>query len=177
VSAILDGDNYLILLRTSSGSERITVPSSSIPSNFFRKFLGLAPPVKAAIIKASSSIPFADLKCTKDPNLPNDLVKMEERQIIRSYKFGLCYVGPNQSTEEEMFSNNWESTSPGFRQFLNFLGERIELKGWKGYRAGLDVNSSLTGAHSYYTKWQGYEIMYHVSVLLPHTEENQQLER
>jgi len=23
---------------------------------------------------------------------------------------------------------------------LNFIGERIELKNWKGYRAGLDVN-------------------------------------
>lgn len=33
-----------------------------------------------------------------------------------------------------------ENTSPHFKQFLNFLGETIELKGWKGYRAGLDVS-------------------------------------
>jgi RAP1 GTPase activating protein 1 len=60
-----------------------------------------------------------------------------------------------------------EQTSPAFKNFLNFLGERIELKGWKGYRAGLDINDNQTGSHSYYTKWQGYEIMFHVSPLLP----------
>lgn len=71
-----------------------------------------------------------------------------------------------------------DNTSDAFKQFLNFLGERIELKGWKGYRAGLDVNEGQTGKHSYYTKWQGYEVMFHVAPLLPHsTADHQQLER
>lgn len=30
--------------------------------------------------------------------------------------------------------------SKAYKDFLNFIGERIELKNWKGYRAGLDVN-------------------------------------
>lgn len=30
---------------------------------------------------------------------------MEERQVIRSYKFGVAYVGPGQSNEEEMLQN------------------------------------------------------------------------
>jgi RAP1 GTPase activating protein 1 len=35
-----------------------------------------------------------------------------------------------------------------------------------------------TGEHSIYTKWQGYEIMFHVSVLLPFKKTDvQQLER
>lgn len=58
------------------------------------------------------------------------------------------------------------------------MGEKIELKGWKGYRAGLDVSEGQTGTHSYYTKWQGYEIMFHVAVMLPHkAADKQQLER
>ena len=28
---------------------------------------------------------------------------------------------------------------PDYEDFLNFVGERITLKGYKGYRAGLDV--------------------------------------
>lgn len=63
----------------------------------------------------------------------------EERQVIRSYKFGLCYLAKGQSTEEEMFANQAENSSAKFQQFLSFIGEKIELKGWKGYRAGLNV--------------------------------------
>lgn len=71
-----------------------------------------------------------------------------------------------------------EEVSPAFNQFLTFLGEKIELKGWKGYKAGLDINDGQTGTHSYYTKWQGYEIMFHVSPLLPfNVNDKQQLER
>ena len=95
-------------------------------------------------------------------------------QVIRSYKFGICYLAEGQSTEEQMFANTWESTSPAFRQFLDFLGERIELKGWKGYRAGLDVKENQTGTHSYYTKWQGYEVMFHVSPMLPYNVSDKQ---
>lgn len=61
---------------------------------------------------------------------------------------------------------------------MAFLGEKIDLKGWKGYRAGLDVNEGQTGKHSYYTKWQGYEVMFHVAPLLPFSNaDKQQLER
>lgn len=71
-----------------------------------------------------------------------------------------------------------DDSSPALKQFLNFLGERIELKGWKGYRAGLDVSDGHTGQYSYYTKWQGYEVMFHVGPLLPATQnDRQQLER
>ncbi|KAL2919136.1 hypothetical protein HK105_201409 [Polyrhizophydium stewartii] len=124
-------------------------------------------------------IPSHYLKFCKDPNLPNELLAMEERQVIRSYKFGVEYAAAGQTTEEQALSNTHENTSPAFKKFLKFLGETIELSGWRGYRAGLDVSgSNNTGTHSVYTKWQGYEVMYHVSTLLPHKpEDKQQLER
>ena len=68
--------------------------------------------------------------------------------------------------------------SAEYRTFLTFLGETVDLKGWKGYRGGLDVVNGLTGDQSVYTKWQGYEIMYHVCTMLPHNRhEVIQLER
>ena len=57
--------------------------------------------------------------------------------MIRSYKFGVCYVAPGQTTEEEMFQNTMDKTSGAFKGFLEWLGDMIELKGWKGYRAGM----------------------------------------
>ncbi|KAJ3126478.1 hypothetical protein HK098_007460 [Nowakowskiella sp. JEL0407] len=179
ISILLDADTYKILLRSNLGSERLSIPKSNISVPFFRKLLGLGAPISSIINLIDKSIPAGCLKLIKDVNLPGELLAMEERQVIRSYKFGVIYLKDGQSTEIEALSNTHESTSQAFRNFLNFLGESIELKGWKGYRAGLDVSgTNLTGTKSVYTKWQGYEIMFHVSTLLPYSEsDKQQLER
>ena len=85
--------------------------------------------------------------------------------------------------------------SPAFKHFLDFLGDRIRLKGWRRHRAGLDVKSTLnslgshththfstsyplpsvpaaitadsTGTESYFTTFENFEVMFHVSTLLP----------
>eukprot|EP00732_Lithocolla_globosa_P005487 Lithocolla_globosa_v1_NODE_5701_length_1199_cov_185.523601.p1 type:complete len:357 gc:universal NODE_5701_length_1199_cov_185.523601:68-1138(+) len=178
VSVILADNTYKAIFRTDKGSERLQCSVSDVPVPWYRRLLGLGPSTNAKLSALSSDIPVQYLKPCKNPNLPNELLTMEERQVIRSYKFGLLYCAPGQSTEREMFNNTHENTSKEFKQFLNLIGEKIELKNWKGYRAGLDVVGNLTGTHSIYTKWQGYEIMLHVSTLLPFNEhENQQLER
>ncbi len=49
-----------------------------------------------------------------------------------------------QTSEEELFENNEES--PAFVEFLEFLGEKIELHDFKGYRPTVfNVNSTLVG--------------------------------
>lgn len=179
ISVILDGDHYKALVRSLTGSERLSVSGSAVPLEWWRRVFGMSPSTQALMNAISKNIPYHNLRLCKAPSLPNELLAMEERQVIRSYKFGVIYIGPGQTTEEEMMRNRHEDTSPAFKQFLSFLGETIELRGWKGYRAGLDVSgSSMTGSHSVYTKWQGYEIMYHVASLLPYIEgDRQQLER
>ncbi|KAJ3036781.1 hypothetical protein HDV00_002393 [Rhizophlyctis rosea] len=179
ISVIQDGDVYKALVRTTAGSERLSVSVSAVPVPWWRKAFGMGPTLGALMTAISRNIPTQNLKLCKDPNLANELLAMEERQVIRSYKFGVAYVGPGQTSEEEMLQNRMETSSPAFKQFLNFLGETIELRGWKGYRAGLDTSgSNNTGTHSVYTKWQGYEIMFHVSTLLPFIQgDRQQLER
>lgn len=86
--------------------------------------------------------------------------------------------------------------SPAFKHFLDFLGDRIRLKGWRRHRAGLDVKSTSnslgsphkrplfspsypllsvpaaitadsTGTESYFTTFENFEVMFHVSTLLP----------
>lgn len=154
------------------------VPTADVTTNFVRKLLRLGPSSKDIVLSVKSDIPVDYLTLCKNANLPGELLAMEERQVIRSYKFGVLYCADGQDTEEEIFQNNWENTSESFKKFMNFLGEKIELSGWKGYRAGLDVRNGQTGKNSYYTKWQGYEIMFHVAPMLPYKpNDKQQLER
>jgi len=49
---------------------------------------------------------------------------------------------------------------------ISFLGERVTLQGWTGYRGGLDVKSNSTGTHSSATKHEGISIMFHVAPML-----------
>uniref|UniRef100_A0A3B4EKA3 Rap-GAP domain-containing protein n=1 Tax=Pygocentrus nattereri TaxID=42514 RepID=A0A3B4EKA3_PYGNA len=71
-----------------------------------------------------------------------------------------------------MYNN--ESAGPAFDEFLDLLGERVRLKGWEKYRAQLDTKTDSTGTHSLYTRYQDYEIMFHVSTMLPYTANNRQ---
>ena len=71
-----------------------------------------------------------------------------------------------------------ESGSPDFEEFLELLGERVELEGWNGFAGGLDTKTKTTGTHSIHSKYQDYEIMFHVSTMLPfYPADPQQVER
>ncbi|NWU98044.1 GARL3 protein, partial [Upupa epops] len=93
-----------------------------------------------------------------------------------NFKFGVLYAKDGQLTDDEMFSN--EMGSESFQRFLHLLGDTVTLKGWMGYRGGLDTKNDTTGTCSIYTVFQGHEIMFHVSTMLPYSRENkQQVER
>lgn len=58
------------------------------------------------------------------------------------------------------------------------MGTKITLKGFEKYKGGLDTVHRTTGEHSIYTTYKQYEIMFHVSTMLPFSADNpQQLER
>ena len=68
--------------------------------------------------------------------------------------------------------------SEDYGKFLDWIGNRIPLKGWKKFRGGLDVNENTTGKESIFTIHAGFEIMFHVATLLPfYPADKQQLER
>ena len=45
------------------------------------------------------------------------------------------YCRAGQQTEEEMYNN--EEGGPAFNEFLDLLGQRVRLKGFNKYKAGL----------------------------------------
>jgi RAP1 GTPase activating protein 1 len=57
--------------------------------------------------------------------------------------------------------------SPKFEEFLQFLGEKVELKGFQHYAGELDTMNDYNGTHSIYTHWVDFEIMFHVSTYMP----------
>lgn len=59
-----------------------------------------------------------------------------------------------------------------------YTGDHIALRGWGKFRGGLDVVSNSTGLQALYTDFNEFEIIFHVSTLLPFDSENlQQLDR
>uniref|UniRef100_A0A3B5MHC8 Rap-GAP domain-containing protein n=1 Tax=Xiphophorus couchianus TaxID=32473 RepID=A0A3B5MHC8_9TELE len=104
------------------------------------------------------------------------IVTFDEHVISNNFKFGVIYQRFGQTSEEELFGNSEES--PAFVEFLEFLGEKIELHNFKGFRGGLDVTHGQTGTESVYCNYRNKEVMFHVSTKLPYTEgDTQQLQR
>ncbi|CAJ1070198.1 GTPase-activating Rap/Ran-GAP domain-like protein 3 isoform X1 [Xyrichtys novacula] len=111
-----------------------------------------------------------------NPEIQKDLLVLEEQEGSVNFKFGVLFARDGQLTDDEMFSN--ETGSESFEKFLNLLGDSITLQGWAGYRGGLDTKNDTTGTKSIYTVYQGHELMFHVSTMLPYSKENkQQVER
>ncbi|XP_041090532.1 signal-induced proliferation-associated 1-like protein 3 isoform X2 [Polyodon spathula] len=106
------------------------------------------------------------------PKVTEQLLKLDEQGLSKKHKVGILFCKAAQSTEEEMYNN--EEASPGFEDFLSLLGEKVCLKGFPKYAAQLDTKTDSTGTHSLYTSYQDYEIMFHVSTMLPYTPNNRQ---
>ncbi|XP_028921623.1 rap1 GTPase-activating protein 1 isoform X1 [Ornithorhynchus anatinus] len=110
------------------------------------------------------------------PKASRLIVTFDEHVISNNFKFGVIYQKLGQTSEEELFSTNEES--PAFVDFLDFLGRKVKLQDFKGFRGGLDVTHGQTGTESVYCNFRNKEIMFHVSTKLPFTEgDAQQLQR
>jgi len=105
------------------------------------------------------------IRKVEDQELDKDLIKFEESEAIMKYKFGVLYLKEGQTTENELFAN--DSPSKTFQTFLSLIGDKIKLHGFKGYVGGLDPTHGRTGEEAIHNKWNNFEIMYHVSCLLP----------
>ncbi|KAG9327722.1 hypothetical protein KVV02_006426 [Mortierella alpina] len=169
ISMRVDQDDCVrILVRTTRGSERIEYPLSALTIAWFRKLFGV--PYLSILEQICPAIPIHALELCQHPELPQELLRMEERQIIRCYKFGAFQLLPGQTQEHEGLANPCD--------FMHWLGEPIRLCGWKGYRAGLDVTGDTTGETSIFAQWNDYQVMFHCAPLLPfNPADRQQVER
>ncbi|KAM6360693.1 LOW QUALITY PROTEIN: signal-induced proliferation-associated 1-like protein 3, partial [Pluvialis apricaria] len=121
-------------------------------------------------------IPELNIHCLRlalsTPKVTEQLLKLDEQGLCRRHKVGILYCKAGQSSEEEMYNN--EEAGPPFEEFLSLLGEKVCLKAFNKYAAQLDTKTDSTGTHSLYTTYQDYEIMFHVSTMLPYTPNNRQ---
>ncbi|KAM4619729.1 signal-induced proliferation-associated protein 1 isoform 1-T3 [Polymixia lowei] len=165
--------NYRIIFRTTElKTLRGSIFEESVPSAARHTTpRGLSPKRLLEFI-----IPELNLHCLRlasnSPKVKDTLLKLDEQGLNFQRKVGVMYCRAGQSSEEDMYNN--ESSGPAFEQFLDLLGERVRLKGWEKYRAQLDNKTDSTGTHSLYTRYQDYEIMFHVSTMLPYTANNTQ---
>ncbi|XP_045201546.2 GTPase-activating Rap/Ran-GAP domain-like protein 3 isoform X4 [Mercenaria mercenaria] len=111
-----------------------------------------------------------------NPEIQKEILVLEEQEGSVNFKIGVLYAKEGQTSDDEFFCN--EHGSDEFNKFLRLLGDRVRLKGWDKFKAGLDVKSNTTGEETIYTVYEGHEIMFHVSTMLPFSSENkQQVER
>uniref|UniRef100_T1KL03 Rap-GAP domain-containing protein n=1 Tax=Tetranychus urticae TaxID=32264 RepID=T1KL03_TETUR len=158
-------DQFRVLLRTVSYSLHGLVPTSSICADRYDR---------EAVVKALGDE--AGLKpslCLGQlPSIPDELIKLDQVFVKSELKVGIIYIKEGQTSEEVILGNREES--PLFAEFLEILGDRIRLKGFDKYKGGLDTVHDLTGTESIYTNWKNIEIMFHVSTMLPHEENDPQ---
>ncbi|XP_041123735.1 rap1 GTPase-activating protein 1 isoform X2 [Polyodon spathula] len=110
------------------------------------------------------------------PKASQLIVAFDEHLLSNNFKFGVLYQREGQISEEEILGNCNETLE--FLEFLSLLGETVPLKGFPGFRGGLDVSYGQTGSESVFTSFRGKEIMFHVSTKLPFIEgDPQQLQR
>ncbi|XP_065441188.1 rap1 GTPase-activating protein 1-like isoform X20 [Chrysemys picta bellii] len=160
-------DNLHLLLRTRTGTKHDLIPISCL--NEFPNAVQMAK-LLCEDVNVDRFFPVLY------PKASQLIVAFDEHVISNNFKFGVIYQKAGQTTEEEVFSNTEESLA--FLEFLEYLGDRIQLQDFRGFRGGLDVTRGQTGTESVYTNFRGKEIMFHVSTKLPFTEgDAQQLQR
>ncbi|XP_046885096.1 signal-induced proliferation-associated 1-like protein 2 isoform X3 [Hypomesus transpacificus] len=165
--------NYRVTFRTSQLTTlRGAILEDAVPSSA-RHGTARGLPLKEVL---EYVIPELNISCLRlalnSPKVPEQLLKVDEQGLSFQHKVGVLYCRAGQSSEEEMYNN--ESAGPALEEFLDLLGQRVRLKGFTKYRAQLDNKTDSTGSHSLYTTYKDYELMFHVSSLLPYTPNNRQ---
>ncbi|XP_045074692.1 signal-induced proliferation-associated 1-like protein 2 isoform X4 [Coregonus clupeaformis] len=165
--------NYRVTFRTSELTTlRGAILEDAVPSTA-KHGMARGLPLKEVL---EYVVPELNIQClrlaTSSPKVPEQLLKLDQQGLSFQHKVGIMYCQAGQSTEEEMYNN--ESASPALEEFMELLGQKVRLKGFTKYRAQLDNKTDSTGTHSLYTTYKDFELMFHVSTLLPYTPNNRQ---
>ncbi|GAM25118.1 hypothetical protein SAMD00019534_082930 [Acytostelium subglobosum LB1] len=162
----------LYIIRTQDGDERLRFILSKTREVSAKDMVKM-------LKKARPQYQNFNIKEVKDESMLVHLLDFESKNNVqRNFKFGVLYCRDGQTEENEIYANH-EPFSKQYQEFLDLLGERVTLKGWKAYRGGLDIREDTTGTHSVYQRWNNrYEIMYHVATMIPYkADDAQQIDR
>ncbi|KAM4603434.1 signal-induced proliferation-associated 1-like protein 2 isoform 2-T2 [Polymixia lowei] len=165
--------NYRLIFRTSELTTlRGAILEDAVPSTS-KHGTARGLPLKEVL---EYVVPELNIQCLRlansSPKVSEQLLKLDQQGLTFQRKVGVLFCRAGQSTEEEMYNN--EKASPALENFLELLGQTVRLKGFTKYRAQLDTQTDSTGTHSLYTSYKDYELMFHVSTMLPHMPNNRQ---
>lgn len=164
---------YRVLIRTVQGDRVAELPTALVKQRKKERYArsnDLLQAVKKHL-DASHKLKFSidQLYVIRDAASHEAFAELEDKLKVNSFKFGVLYAKENQD-EIAMYNN--QEASEGFDNFVSVLGDRIQLEGWTKYSAGLNTNRS---GQSVYTVFQGLEVMFHVSTLLPFRQRTDEL--
>ena len=163
----MKGNHVRVILRTTSGTTHRLLPYSDVKDT--------PSPVQLARF-LWPQLTVEKFEPIMSPRASELIVNYDEHVVVNNYKFGLIYQRFRQVTEEALFGNRRHSTA--MEEFLQMLGQTIDLSQHRGYKGGLDTVHGQTGSHSLYNVFHNREIMFHVSTMLPFSEsDKQQLQR
>ncbi|KAJ3435092.1 gtpase-activating rap/ran-gap domain-like protein [Anaeramoeba flamelloides] len=176
VFSVLDLDNeeeeLLVMCNSAEDCETKTIKISDLEKTFSRTITCRGPGIKSIVRAFDSSFSsFKAVNCSQH-QAEQELLDMEQFYNINQFKFGVLYIEEGQTKEQEYLSNT--EPSKEFLEFLDLLGEEIELEGWSRYKGGLDTKRGTCGEKSYFTEWNSFEIMFHVSTCFPYEENDDQ---
>ncbi|XP_012543705.2 signal-induced proliferation-associated 1-like protein 2 isoform X2 [Monomorium pharaonis] len=167
ISIRKDVSQYRVIVRT---SELLTL-RGSVPE----EALGIRPQGRPPTRELLELVaPEVQLGCLRlgTPAAEEALARLDEQGLSNRYKVGVLYCRSGQRTEEEMYNN--QHAGPALLEFLDAIGQRIRLRGFEGYKAGLDTRTDSTGTHAVAATHRGTEVTFHVSTMLPFTPNNRQ---
>ncbi|XP_031828343.1 uncharacterized protein LOC116425156 isoform X2 [Nomia melanderi] len=160
-------EHWRVLLRLRAGSTHELVPAANLSPN----------PSPAKMVKAiNESLNVSTLMPVVCSGAGTLIARYDEHALVSRFKFGVLHQRAGQVTEEQLFGNR--QITPAFQEFLDLLGQNIDLKDHKGYRGGLDTRHGQTGDSAVYEVFRGREVLFHVASLLPYSPgDSQQLQR
>ncbi|KAL0243013.1 hypothetical protein GEMRC1_005576 [Eukaryota sp. GEM-RC1] len=169
---------FRLVYRSSAGMYSGDIESSEVQNSFLRKLFCIGPTMNNVVssIVERSLIP-STLRLTSIPTtqeLVQQLIEMEKEvdHNRKVHKIGVLYVEKDQTSENEIYSN--KRVSEKFEEFLDELGDRVRLLGFKGYDGGLSTTKDYSGRRSVYREWKEHEFMFHVAPYLPFSESDEQ---
>ncbi|KAI8454938.1 tuberous sclerosis 2 [Phakopsora pachyrhizi] len=187
----MEPDNLGHNLKESSKVKEVTLTSVMNQSAEITQTTGIDPNYTNLSVEPSffalQLLPFGDVGHTNSsggepirnrpirvPENPPSLEKLVEMidylSVVDFHKIGVLYVGPGQTTEEEILKNR--EGSKDYIDFISSLGQLISLKGCENYNTGgLDCKEDLNGRFAYMWGDDITQICFHIATLMPSSRE------
>ncbi|KAJ3424546.1 rap gtpase-activating protein [Anaeramoeba flamelloides] len=165
-------DEFFCLLYSTKGAQIKRIKYSSLNISIFRQLLSLGPSFQEVLTSIDNSLSNAKIMECYFEREKEDLLTLERVEYNMEHKVGVLYVKDQQKNEKEILANQGHNKE--FDEFIDLLGDRILLKGFEGFCGGMDTKFGSSGKESIHTKWNDFEIIFHVSTLIPYRKNDTQ---